>query len=202
MNALRKKIFQAVKTGDERLIRILAAVVDQYQDYSSIKRSAETLEQIVAKTKREESIPDSSNELYRLVYTSVRKQSCDEDCIKDILASCIKNNNALNVTGILIHTNDRFLQILEGSYENVSTLYNRIKDDPRHGASNMRFCEAVNERHFTNWHMAYKHLDEEIAYKTDISPEEKKLYESLINGDLSSYEDDGMRVLKSFLAVA
>ncbi|MFK7951914.1 MAG: BLUF domain-containing protein [Ekhidna sp.] len=180
---LRKELLiSEIKNADEKLLRILGAVVKEYK--SDFR-----------KEKKEEN-------LFRLVYTSARLKNCTDEDIEQILEVSRRNNGKINVTGILIHTDDRFLQVLEGDKEVIMKLYHKIEKDDRHGGSNMRFCEPVKERHFSDWEMAGKKIDKSVEFKTDINDKKRKHYDSMMDGDLSSYKDDGMRVLKTFLLVS
>lgn len=87
-------------------------------------------------------------DLYRLVYTSFRKPSCDEKAIQDILQACKRNNPGRGVTGILLHSKNRFIQYMEGEKEHVEALYNLIKDDPRHTSVNRRSLIQSMKGHF------------------------------------------------------
>lgn len=182
----KEKLDFLISKGDDKLLDILYAVA---KEYSSNNHSF-NIEKKVA-----------PQQLYRLVYTSARSSQCDEKEIDKILAASRRNNKPLDITGVLLHTHDRFLQVLEGEKDKVMTLYQKIEKDKRHGGSMMRFCEPVDERHFGDWNMAGKKINsEKIKYDTSISNQNKQLYKSMLNGDIHSYKDDGMRVLKTFIA--
>lgn len=177
---LKQQLHEWVDQGDTKVLKMLYAISKVYFT---------------------EAAPKSASPLYRLVYTSSRSSSCDQACIDQILDASRKNNPNDDITGMLLYTEDRFIQILEGPLERIMSTYNRISKDNRHGGSVIRYCEPTEERHFHDWHMGTKSL-EGVDYTTDISSEERKLYESMVDGDLTSYKDDGMRVLKTFLAIA
>lgn len=140
--------------------------------------------------------------VYRLVYTSARKKECDDSEIQKILDACKKNNPSKNITGLLIQTENRFLQVIEGKKDEVIGLSEKIKNDPRHGGVNIRFEKTVDKRLFPNWHMAFKDIsNEEIQFHSEISEEDKKTYQAMMNGDISSYNDRGMNVLKTFVSM-
>jgi hypothetical protein len=179
---IKKRLLSEIPQADEKLLVILDSVMEAYNRPINEKYSVK--------------------ELYRLVYTSARKSKCTEADIDQILKASQKNNAQRGVTGILIHTKDRFLQVLEGEKDEVMNLYKKIEKDDRHGGSVMRFCEPVSERHFPDWDMAGKKVDSGIEYNTSISAGKMKLYRSMMDGDLSSYKDEGMRVLKTFLLVS
>ena len=183
MEKLREELNSYLDKGDERLLKMLLAVAKEY-----------------VHTVENESTNSSSSALYRLVYTSARSKSCDDAEIEKILEASRRNNKPLGVTGMLIYTQDRFLQVLEGEYDKVMSLYHKIEKDRRHGGTNMRFCEEVSTRYFLDWDMASKKMDvADIEYKSSISESKKELYRSMMNGDIHSYKDEGMRVLKTFL---
>jgi cation transport regulator ChaB len=182
---LKEKLDFIIKKGDEKLIRILYAVAKEYSKNDTAIPS---------------NIPQSSKNLYRMVYTSARSKNCNDDEIKKILEASQRNNKLIGVTGVLIHTQDRFLQVLEGEKDTIMKVYEKIDKDKRHGGSMIRFFEPVEERHFGDWNMAGKKMDtEEVDYQSTISQEKKDLYRSMLNGDIHSYKDDGMRILKVFL---
>jgi hypothetical protein len=67
----------------------------------------------------------------------------------------------------------------------------------------IRYCEPTNERLFGDWHMAEKSAEKnEVAFKSDVTDEQKKVYQSFLDGDMSTYKDAGMRVLKTFIAIS
>jgi hypothetical protein len=177
---LRNELKKVIEKADRRLLRILYASAREYLRNEKAK----------------------NNQLYRLVYTSARSENYTEECVKQILESSRKNNPSKNITGLLVHTDSRFLQILEGPHDKVMETYKSIEKDNRHGGSIMRFCEPVDERYFGDWHMAFKDVSENIGFDTNLSEKERLLYKSMMDGDLNSYKDEGMRVLKTFLAVS
>jgi hypothetical protein len=174
-----EEIKQRLNQADERLIKIIKNVIDCYLEGEHENR-----------------------QLHRLVYTSARKSTCTDGEVEKILKVSRENNSKLGITGILIYTKDRFLQVLEGEKEKVMTLYHKIERDERHGGSIMRFNEPVSKRYFTDWDMAGKMINEDrLKFHTAITKEKWNLYRSMMDGDLRSYKDEGMRVLKTFLLV-
>ena len=138
------------------------------------------------------------SDLYRLVYTSFRKRSCTEEEIEKILASCEKNNPERQITGVLLHSKNRFIQYIEGSESGVQSLYDLIKEDPRHTSVNLRSFEPIEQRLFPSWQMGYKDLeDQQLKFQTTISDVDQEKFEKLINADLD-FDNDGMRILQLF----
>lgn len=185
LSELRHQLHKWVEIADVKLLKMLYAISKTYL------------------TGKDDLMLNHDDELYRMVYTSARKANCDDDDIQSILEAAQKNNSKLGVTGILVHTNDRFIQVLEGELMNIMMLYRKISKDPRHAGARIRFCEPVKERHFANWHMAYKNMEGDgVGYMSSISDDEKQVYQSFVDGDLSTYKDEGMRTLKTFLLVS
>ncbi|WP_420576523.1 BLUF domain-containing protein [Ekhidna sp.] len=138
--------------------------------------------------------------LYRLVYTSFRKPECDENEIQNILQSCKKNNPGRDITGVLLHSDKRFIQYIEGSKEEVEQLYDLISDDPRHTSINQRNFEAINDRLFPSWEMGYKDIDK-VSFNTDASTEDQKTFNGIIKGELD-FDDNALRILQLFFKMA
>lgn len=143
-----------------------------------------------------------SDMLFRLVYSSARDESCTDEDIAQILAASRKNNEPLEISGLLIHTPTRFLQVLEGKYKNITRLYDKIKKDNRHGGSVLRYCEPASQRFFENWSMAEKQLGAtSINILGDTANEDSVLMKQLIEDDLHNYSDESIRSIKAFLSL-
>lgn len=124
--------------------------------------------------------------LYQLVYTSTRKKNCDATEIQKILDSCKRNNPSKEITGVLLHSDDHFIQYLEGS-KDIIKLYDLIKEDPRHSRAVLLSYGPLKERIFPAWHMGYKNVPkDQIDFLTDGNPEDKKVFDSIIRGEKQS----------------
>jgi len=75
--------------------------------------------------------------------------------IEDILAMSRHNNARMGVTGLLVQTPSHFMQVLEGSREAVSQTFGRIVSDPRHTDVTFYGMSDIDERHFSEWRMAF-----------------------------------------------
>ena len=60
-------------------------------------------------------------------------------------------NISLDVTGMLMLADETFCQILEGSFENVNGLLERIKRDRRHSNVRLLQRQAIRTRSFPDW---------------------------------------------------
>ncbi len=100
-----------------------------------------------------------SSRLSTLVYSS---RNAIEDAGGDvrvelnrILSSARRNNPGLDVTGALVFSENRFAQVLEGPEASVDAIYNTIEIDPRHCDVVILKREAIRERTFPRWSMAF-----------------------------------------------
>ncbi len=91
--------------------------------------------------------------MYRLIYKSRSKVPVDWDLVDSILESSQKQNADLDVSGVLVATRNRFLQVLEGSFEAVNDIYCKIVRDPRHERVQLLSFTCTESRIFTRWQM-------------------------------------------------
>ncbi|HEY9117216.1 MAG TPA: BLUF domain-containing protein [Roseivirga sp.] len=123
--------------------------------------------------------------LTNLIYVSIRTPECSDTDIQNILKSSNKNNVSLDVTGVLLYTSNRFIQFLEGPYDQVTQLYHNIKTDPRHKNVILLSLQkdVSDKRIFPKWAMGGKGFGEtDIEFDSDLSTEERKEFVNLING--------------------
>ena len=94
--------------------------------------------------------------MYRIIYLSSAIDSVDEAELKNLLIKSRANNSDNDITGILLHIDGDFIQVLEGNKEQVKTLYDKIAKDKRHkGIINVVKGE-IDKRQFDDWSMGYK----------------------------------------------
>ena len=96
--------------------------------------------------------------LVRLLYASRAKAPLTPEVIDTILQVSRKANPTTGITGLLCHSGDIFMQVLEGGREEVSALYNRIANDPRHTDVILLRYEEIAERRFASWSMGQVNL--------------------------------------------
>ena len=99
--------------------------------------------------------------LVRLMYASRAADSVNAEELAAILKKSKENNAAAGVTGVLCFCFDAdiFLQVLEGSRNAVSSLYNRIAQDSRHHDVVLLHYEEIGERHFSSWSMGQVNMN-------------------------------------------
>lgn len=133
-----------------------------------------------------------------LIYSSVRNEICTDAEIKNILASCEKHNPGKNITGVLVHSNNYFLQFLEGDADEILGLYNHIRKDPRHSKCILLNKGTIDERMFPSWHMGYKDADKDgVDLITKSSDDEKELFNKLLKGGVIE-DSKALKMLSRF----
>lgn len=70
-----------------------------------------------------------------------------------ILQQSRRNNPAQGLTGLLCHTDDLFVQVLEGGRGAVSERYNAIARDERHADVCLLAYDEIATRRFSGWTM-------------------------------------------------
>jgi hypothetical protein len=93
--------------------------------------------------------------VHQLIYVSLAQKKMLKSDLYIILRKARKNNEHSDVTGLLIYSDEYFLQVLEGKKEVVKKLFKKISDDERHSDIQVLKEREVNERSFSNWKMAY-----------------------------------------------
>jgi hypothetical protein len=98
--------------------------------------------------------------MFHLVYISHASRHLNESDLQDILSISRSNNKKLHITGMLLNLNDKFIQVLEGKYNVVKALYEKIKEDTRHHKISIVLEGKTAHRIFKNWSMGFKKLDD------------------------------------------
>ena len=91
--------------------------------------------------------------LVRLMYASRAAEPVKPETLNAILKKSTSHNPSVGVTGVLCFSGDIFLQVLEGGRSQVSALYNRIAQDPRHHDVVLVNYDEIAERSFAGWAM-------------------------------------------------
>ncbi|MFD1001036.1 BLUF domain-containing protein [Ohtaekwangia kribbensis] len=129
--------------------------------------------------------------LTHLVYVSTRKRNCTDEEIEKILAACRTNNGPLDITGVLLYSDTRFIQYVEGKSTALTSLYDKIKKDARHEKVVMISYNPITDRIFPSWQMgSLKMTSDDISFITDITSQDKDVFQKIITGK----EADGAKV--------
>lgn len=96
--------------------------------------------------------------MIQLIYVSVAREPFSESELVSLLETSRRNNVACGVTGMLLHEDGTFLQILEGPEEVVQRLYDRIRLDRRHDGHLVLWRKEVEEPTFDGWSMGFANV--------------------------------------------
>ncbi|AZP11695.1 BLUF domain-containing protein [Undibacterium parvum] len=96
--------------------------------------------------------------LVRLLYAS--RATDDKLCemVQSIMQQSREHNPQNGITGILCHSDQVFMQVLEGGREAINTLYGKILRDPRHTDVVILHYEEISERRYSGWTMGQANL--------------------------------------------
>lgn len=93
--------------------------------------------------------------LVRLIYASRLREPLAKTDVQQILATSLRRNNALSVTGYLCMSSSHALQCLEGPRDSVNAVYNIVVADKRHhDVTLLRYVEPWR-RLFPVWDMGF-----------------------------------------------
>ncbi len=93
--------------------------------------------------------------LIHLIYASAETRPLNSTELADLLAKSRANNARFGITGILLHAEGSFFQVLEGPSEAVECLFERISRDPRHTNLTIIIREPIAQRAFGEWTMGF-----------------------------------------------
>ena len=96
--------------------------------------------------------------LVRLLYASHAVTEPNSNTINDIMRQSHAHNPVNGITGILCHSAQVYMQVLEGGRDAVNALYAKIVADPRHRDVVLLHYEEINERRYAGWTMGKANL--------------------------------------------
>ena len=94
-------------------------------------------------------------ELIHLIYCSAAARSFGREELAALLGRARANNARLGITGMLLHIEGSFFQVLEGAPDAVDGLFDAIRRDARHRQLTVIIREPVAARTFGEWTMGY-----------------------------------------------
>ncbi|MDO6519600.1 BLUF domain-containing protein [Zobellia uliginosa] len=124
--------------------------------------------------------------MYTLTYESKAVKGLSNVDIEAILETARNFNKANGLTGCLIFYKRKFIQILEGEKEKVQTLFENIKQDPRHSGVYLLSEGETEERNFPNWGMVYYPIDDNELNKNEYEQFKRNL---LLLADLTVHSN-------------
>jgi len=101
--------------------------------------------------------------MFQLVYVSTAAWPMQNGDLNAILDVSRANNSRLGVTGLLLHIDQGFLQVLEGPRDAVMTVFASIQRDLRHIGLRVLVQQETDERLFVDWSMGFDKIDPAAA---------------------------------------
>ena len=98
-------------------------------------------------------------ELDSLVYVSSAVRLLSPAEIKHLLTRARERNQEYGITGVLLYIGGNFMQYIEGPADNLDVIYRIIREDEQHSGIILVTREAIEERQFGDWSMAYQTRD-------------------------------------------
>lgn len=98
----------------------------------------------------------TDSKLESIVYVSSAVRLLGLEEISRILERARARNREYGVTGILLYIGGNFMQYLEGPGESLDVIYKIIEEDPHHSGLIQISREAIDNRQFDNWSMAFQ----------------------------------------------
>lgn len=99
--------------------------------------------------------------LWTIGYVSIAPRPLARDELDDILERSRVENAQAGVTGLLLHCDGTFIQVLEGPRPAVEHIFDRIRRSRLHTDITQLFSEPAFTREFGEWAMACKHVSPE-----------------------------------------
>lgn len=121
--------------------------------------------------------------LAKLLYRSTRNPECTDGELEKILDSAQRNNQPLDITGVLLYDQSRFIQYMEGPTKEISQLYDKIKTDTRHKEVRMVAFGPLAERRFPTWAMGSKSIKGKVSIQTKEGSKTQSTIEDLLTED-------------------
>lgn len=93
-------------------------------------------------------------QIHRLIYKSIATaEVVSNETLRELESQAAAANAEKDITGLLVLSGNVFVQVLEGSAEQLTTLFGQIMQDKRHHHVNLITFQAVMERCFDDWTM-------------------------------------------------
>ena len=97
--------------------------------------------------------------MIQLIYISTAANSPSESELVELLEQARAGNLRNNITGMLLYSNNTYLQVLEGEAQDVLGLYGAIRKDPRNEGHVLLRESEIPVRSFPDWSMGFENLE-------------------------------------------
>ncbi|MDX5347860.1 MAG: BLUF domain-containing protein [Hymenobacteraceae bacterium] len=134
--------------------------------------------------------------MYHIVYVSTAIAPMADEELELVLDQSRKNNSAQNITGMLLYSDEHFIQLLEGEADAVKAAFSRIEKDVRHYNIVKLADGPITQKSFSDWEMGFQIApSSEIALKIGYTnPTTQAFFDALPEFE----EESVVTVLKAF----
>ena len=104
----------------------------------------------------------------QLIYKSQSVAEITPDLVNGLQFTAARFNKHRDITSILLHSDNVFLQFLEGAPMDIDDLYKRILVDPRHMNIRSIYMGYAEERSYPHWRMrVYSEAERSVDFLTE-----------------------------------
>ncbi len=128
---------------------------------------------------------------FTVIYVSQSAHSFTNAELNTLSSKAASRNAELDITGLLLYSGKYFLQILEGDYNAVNTLFSQITSDTRHHSLIVLTGHPATERLFPKWSMGV--VDLRLSEDHDA-----ELYDRICTQSYPTVNDAAIEALKLF----
>jgi hypothetical protein len=93
--------------------------------------------------------------MHHIIYLSKVSAPLSEGTLVSLLKQARTNNQQRKITGFLLYSDRQFLQLIEGEQAEVTKLYAKLTQDPRHSGVIKLADKPITHRSFAEWSMAF-----------------------------------------------
>lgn len=108
-----------------------------------------------------------TNNLNYLIYVSSATNLMTENELGELLVISRRKNQEKNISGMLLYGDGSFIQVLEGTAEDIESTFETIKKDKRHKNLILILDGDLPKRNFPDWTMGYMSVNKEEMKKLE-----------------------------------
>ena len=135
--------------------------------------------------------------LLTTVYVSSATHRFNSNDLARLVGQASRNNNANDISGMLLYYDGSFMQALEGPEEAVLACVERIQKDPRHHGMIPILKQKIQHRNFQGWAMGCENAD--LLPLADRAPI-RCLFQKIQGQGIADDESIAIKLLTSFQA--
>ncbi len=94
-----------------------------------------------------------------LVFVSTETVHLSDEDLLNLLKKARQKNLENGITGMLLHKDGNFMEVIEGEASKVDWLFQSILNDPRHRKIEVIDEKELSQREFGDWSMGFRKLD-------------------------------------------